>query len=633
LLACALFVSAAHAQQPPVSLTPGEPVRVDAKRPEAPAEAPPAKKPADPEKAATPTEPAAAKEAPKEKGQNEVDASLGGSPSQVYSEDWWSHTRPVLELHGYLRTRGELFHLFTLGRPNDPNVDQLWGNPFDNSYTSQNGARKSQALCGAARLERAPDGSQRAVYNECEDRTQAFGNMRFRLNPELHISDNLRIIAQIDALDNLVLGSTPDSYVQSGSSANPNARNSIESSSQGAPTAGINSFRNSIDVKRAWAEYVTPIGQLRFGRMPFHWGRGMLFNSGDMVDQDWQSNVDRIMFASGIRSMDLYFGGSWDFAATGATNANPYDVYGGQPYNTANRSNVGQWTAFILKRMNPELQRLTLSRGDIVLNGGLIGMFKTQEIDLPLGQSPSVDKPNFGFERRGATLVTADAWGELRWRKLHIEVEGAVTAGQVEVTPENANPLNPATVLSGGVTGELDYRAVDDKLRLAFGSGWASGDPGQLTLNPGPTAYSHGPGRISMFRMSPAYNIDLILHRRLLQRVQGTYYFRPSVDYDIVRNTNGQRFGGSAAIIWTRASEFIQTPGHKPDLGLELNASVYYQAKDGSLNDNPQKMGGFYAMLQWGMLFPLAGLDGPPSATPIETSQAQTVRLHLGVVF
>ena len=63
----------------------------------------------------------------------------------------------------------------------------------------------------------------------------------------------------------------------------------------------------------------------------------------------------------------------------------------------------------------------------------------------------------------------------------------------------------------------------------------------------------------------------LILFRNILTRVQGAYYFRPSVDYDFIRDTNGQQLGGGAAVIWSRASEFIQTPGHERDLGIELD--------------------------------------------------------------
>jgi hypothetical protein len=83
----------------------------------------------------------------------------------------------------------------------------------------------------------------------------------------------------------------------------------------------------------------------------------------------------------------------------------------------------------------------------------------------------------------------------------------------------------------------------------------------------------------------------------------------------------------------------MQTPGHKRDLGVEMDLQLYYQAKDGSLNDNPDKLGGFFAMLQYGVFFPLGGLSyntGIANANPavnLDTSAAQTVRLFLGVAY
>ena len=69
------------------------------------------------------------------------DGSVGAKPSDVYSEDWWGRTRPVLELHGYFRTRGELLHNFALGRHNAPGSDpqNLWPQPIDHSYTDSSG--------------------------------------------------------------------------------------------------------------------------------------------------------------------------------------------------------------------------------------------------------------------------------------------------------------------------------------------------------------------------------------------------------------------------------------------------------------------------------------------------------------
>ena len=83
----------------------------------------------------------------------------------------------------------------------------------------------------------------------------------------------------------------------------------------------------------------------------------------------------------------------------------------------------------------------------------------------------------------------------------------------------------------------------------------------------------------------------------------------------------------------------MQTPGNKRDLGVELDLQLYYQAKDGSLNDDPNKQGGFYTALQYGVFFPLGGLDylpqeqDPAKNSDWSLSTAQTVRLILGVLF
>jgi hypothetical protein len=108
-----------------------------------------------------------------------------------------------------------------------------------------------------------------------------------------------------------------------------------------------------------------------------------------------------------------------------------------------------------------------------------------------------------------------------------------------------------------------------------------------------------------------------------------------------MRKTNGQRLGGNLAGIWTRASEYIQAPGHQRDLGIEVDASLYFQSKDGALNDKPGAMGGFFTMLQYGLLFPMGGL-GYPSATGgnirssfgnSDLSTAQILRWYMGIFY
>jgi uncharacterized protein (TIGR04551 family) len=607
-----------------------------------------------------------------------------GSAQEVFSEDWWGRARPIIEMHGYFRTRAELFHNFFLGRHNSSAVagndpQYLWPIPIDQSYSEVNGTSNHPvAVCGPAS----------APGQNCYDKTESGANLRLRINPEIAISDNLRILTQLDLLDNLVLGSTPDSYAMqptttvvqkygyaSTSAVNAYAPIGFLASTQGPPTAGVNSWTNSIAVKRAWGEYMTPVGQIRFGRMPDHWGLGMVANAGDGVDSDYQTTLDRIQFVSGLKAIDLYFGASWDFVSTGPTNANPFDVYGGQPYNTCNLCNVNEWTAFIARRTNPEIQKLQLARGDLVLNGGLYALYRSQYLDVKSGVIPQTEQPdqstgsgtmsastNNGLEPRRAWSITPDLWFQALWNKLRFEVEAVTVQGQIGwvhsgSTPENIN--TPVNVHQYGVTTQTEFRAVDDKLDLQFGFGWASGDPyayntaannaGFGALQPGlssgyqlQTEYNQAglPSPISTFRFHPDYRVDLIFWRNIMSRVEGAYYFRPSVDYDFVRHADGEKLGGGAALIWSRASEFEQTPGHRQDLGVELDLQLYYQSKDGTLNDDPSKIGGFFSMLQYGVFFPLAGLDYLPSSSQsiasgfdTSTSAAQAIRLFLGVVY
>jgi len=589
------------------------------------------------------------------------------SADEIYAEDWWSHARPIFEIHGYYRLRAELFHNFSLGRVDSPN-SALWPMPSDNHYNARGNNAFGPALCTgdeSAESFSSSDDPRDGLY-PCKNKTQAGANMRFRLNPELHISDNLRVLSQIDLLDNLVLGSTPEGYANEPGAGGYNVRTRAGYSPLGAfdstqvpPSDGRNSFRDSIRVKRVWAEYMTPVGQLRFGRMPSHWGLGILANSGDGPDDDYQSTNDRIMFVTGLKSLDLYLAGAWDFANEGQT-SDSLSQPQAQPYDLGQLDDVDQYVLVLARRKNPELAKLALAKGDLVLNGGAYVVYRRQLIaNDSAGSCGSgaaalgCPSENFGdgYVRRGATAWIPDLWLQLLYKKFRFETEIVTVQGSIESTPDDA--VNGKKLRMWGYATEIEQRLVEDRLKLEFKHGWASGDPdvfgpvdGAGGLSPGFNGLQpqRGDDTISTFRFHPNYKVDLILHRNLLSRVQGTYYFRPSVEYDFVREPSGQRFGGGFAGIWSRASEFVQTPGHKRDLGIELDLSLYYQSKDGSLNDNHEKPGGFYTMLQWGVLFPMGGLgyqedreagqiEQDLGAGAAETSTAQILRWYLGVLF
>jgi uncharacterized protein (TIGR04551 family) len=686
----AAAASAQPAAPPPAAPPPAAPPAA-APPPAAPAK-PPAAEPLVPTQPAAPVAPAPdvdkdAKALAKQGAERPLPAAdVGARPSDVFAEDWWTQARPTFEFHGYYRVRAELFHNFSLGR-----IDQtspLWAMPPDNDALYLNDRNGQQVLgqnhrvflCGSDPTPSAMKSSP------CSNSTQAGANMRFRLNPELHISDNLRVMAQIDMLDNLVLGSTPEGYYNRPSSTSTTGYQAAArggytplgafSTTQWAPVSGVNSTQNSITVKRVWGEYVTPIGVLRFGRMPSHWGLGMVANSGDGHDSDWQSTADRIMFVTGIKKYDLYFAGMWDFANEGATSAT-FANQQGQPYDLSQYDDVNQFGLVAVRRRNPEAQRLDLAKGNIVVNGGVYFVYRNQYLandaknngaaNLGLGASNSNNSGNnylAGLTRRGAQAYIPDLWLQVLYRKFRFEAEAAMLYGSIENTLSDGangglassnykNESNPNQngwkIRQFGITTQSEFRAMEDRLRIQFGFGWASGDPGLSSLKPDESGLTpktvNGDRTYREFSFHPDYRVDLIFFRNILGRVQGAYYFKPGVEYDFQREKNGQRIGGGASVIWSRASEFIQTPGHARDLGIELDGKLYFQSKDGTLNDDPDKMGGFFTSLEYGVFFPLGGLGylsqqqtnfssgGTTTATTLGTSAAQTLRWYMGILF
>jgi uncharacterized protein (TIGR04551 family) len=586
------------------------------------------------------------------------------SQSGVFAEDWWSHARPAFEIHGYFRTRAELFHNFSLGRLDSPNR-ALWARPSDDHYTTANNDEFGPVLCTEDERGSGDDDNPTTALLSCDKKSQAGANLRFRLNPELHVSDNLRVMTQIDLLDNLVLGTTPDGYrYASGSNGYEVVQRSgynqvgYYDGTQVPPSSGSNSLTDSIVVKRAWAEYTSPIGEVRFGRMPNHWGLGMVANAGDGYDDDYQSTVDRIMVATGIKPLDLTVAATWDFPNEGATGSN--GMPGAQPYDLAQLDDVDQWSLMLMRKKSPQLEKLALSQGDLLVNGGIYLTYRTQLLanDINGTTTPGANTPDANlddlsrsFSRRGAYTWVPDLWVQFLYKKFRFEAELAAVWGAIEslsTVPDNRSDFATGNqskqyLEQYGLATELEQKLIEDRLRLRFNFGWASGDQDAYDpsragdLVPGPNEQQIADDTISTFRFHPAYRIDLILHRYILGRVQGTYYFKPGVEYDFIRDPGGQRIGGGAQVIWSRASEFVQAPGHATDLGLELNGSLYYQSRDGALNDSTGEMGGFYTMLQYGVLFPLAGL-GYQSQERFElgnkdTSAAQILRWYLGVLF
>lgn len=549
----------------------------------------------------------------------------------------WTSPQTVFEVHGYMRMRGEFQDQFSLGRGR---VGSAPDYPFELFVPREDLGVYGRAPTGGCA---GAGGSSTAT---CNQRALAYANMRLRIEPTIHLSDDVRVHMQIDVFDNLVMGSTPEGYWVNPYAAPVATRGysgyvplTSFTQTQVPPSAGYNSWTDSIVVRRAWAEVRNRgLGELRFGRMGNDWGLGILANGGSGIDSDWQSDVDRIMAIT--RLVGFYFFGAWDFASEGYVYDNPVDRR--VPFDAVRHDDVDQFTFGIARRSTPEERDAALQRGDFVLNGGLYFVYRTQNLTSEATPNPLDWTTQPVIFRRGFEVFVPDVWVQFLYENLRLEAEAVMMIGtidNVQLPHEGDGFVGPTNnILNFGVAFEGEYHLLNNQLGIYFNTGFATGDADVegLTTSGGPVQLQSPrvPGgvdtNLTNFSFHPNYRIDLIFWRTIMRQFGGAYYFRPGVSYDFIRSSFGQLLGARADVVWSRASEPVQTWGNQPDIGVEIDAQVYYRSEDG-----PDLLDGFYASFQYGIFFPLGALGYLPGTTPTGSYQggqnAQTLRLILGV--
>jgi uncharacterized protein (TIGR04551 family) len=549
----------------------------------------------------------------KEEIRDEVRAAVTSANAAQSWEEEFRETRPELEFfeaHGYLRTRMELFDKFNLGQDPDRSIY-----PTDPIHPDAN--------------------------------TQAFADLRLRFEPTLNVAEQVRIKAQVDILDNVVLGSTPDYGSRAGYS--------FLVEGQRPPQYAENSWTDSIAVKRAWAEVRTPFGELRFGRMGTHWGLGVLANDGNCLDCDHGDTVDRILFAAKIA--DHVIAPAIDFVSEGVTSGRPGDpIPTAQPIDLSQGDDARDYVLAIARKDDDEeMRKKRLAGQETFFNYGLYFIYRTQSWDAPglnaiSGYSaenpdatPSEVVASNQFVPRDAWAVIPDLWLRLVHKSYRAELEFVTVQGKIgnwsldPTGPSGASVATQDLTLEqyGGVL-QNELSLLDDDLAIGLELGYASGDPAHGFGNfPGrgtqenPAGSWEGPqfncpgarcsdSKIQNFQFDRDYRVDMILFREILGGVTDATYVKPSLRYDVTEGLNL-----NLGIIYSQVNEGRTTPtGDKP-LGVEIDAGVLYQSEDN-----------FVAGLRYGVLFPMSGLDQvDTTGARLGSSTAQAIRGTFAVTY
>lgn len=561
----------------------------------------------------------------------------------------WTSPRPVFSLNGYFRVRGEYMDNFALGRipldrlaPGDPFARWI---QIDNAPPGGGGVLPQGGCTG-------PPASPASQDQRCNGTaTTRFANMRLRLQPTLSLSDNIRVHMMVDAFDNLVLGSTPEVKSVDQFGQIPGRAPGVPVDTLTQTSAPPESFRNTVGdallVRRVWGEVTnSTIGQLRFGRMGHQWGLGMLWNAGEgtnilgtALDSDFQSEIDRIQLIGKFKG--IFFGVSWDFANKGYI-YDPVEDIQAIPRDASRLDDTRQWSFLVARRLDPINRKKQLDRGKWVINGGAYFIYRSQFLSTstaPLLGTPT-DIEN-SFVRRDAKVYIPDGWLQVLWKDLRLELEFAGIFGQIQnLSPGEFPPTAEGAkfkLRQWGVALEGEIRFLNKKLGVFLKTGAASGDPDVVGLSQYEDLASQPVGKknVTNFSFHPDYRIDLILWRQIMGRIAGAYYLAPGIGYDILRSDFGRVLGARVDFIYSRALYQQQTYSSEPNLGAEIDVSIYYRTENG-----PQFTDGFFTAFQFGALFPLNGLkyltvDGirEPGTEGLGIRRALTLRLILGIQF
>ncbi len=544
--------------------------------------------------------------------------SLPVDDSGGWEEEARPRTYPWIEHHGSFRFRSALFwrgHLGTNSVVDQQTVGSSGMMPpltrnFENNQTDEGPFASSKVGRGRG------------------DETIAGANMRFRYSPTVHISSDLRIHAQVDLLDNVVLGSHPDfSGVASG--LRPDVPLAVLGhGGQVPPASGINAFQDSIRVKQAYGEWRSILGLLRFGRMASHWGLGIFQNSGQAPNANYGDFHDRVSWTATLWGVHVM--AAWDFAYEGPTSASPGHFYG-QTYDLTQADDVQQWVVALFQRPLDE-QALARRKVDLeerrvpVFDWGFFNLVRLQDLDLSyessslLHESWATRTPvpwdELRYVQRNAWVWIPDLWLRFEWRpafgrRLRIELESLVAIGRFNAILRQENDtgveLERHEILQYGGVVKSDYTMGG----LSFGMevGVASGDstPG-LGIHHGNLYDEQADGaqlaegrrgnrRISNFIFDRDYHVDLILFREVIGAVTNAVYVKPFVQYDLFEGDE-DGLGARLDILYAHALEPGATPGGKSPYGIELDLKIFFEER-----------GRFLATLEWGILFPFGALD------------------------
>lgn len=347
--------------------------------------------------------------------------------------------------------------------------------------------------------------------------------MKLHLEPVINVAETLEIHTKMSIFGNTVLGA--DNFEAD------TKRNGLLRDAQLSTSADI-------VFEGLWGTVDTPIGELKAGRMPFHWGLGLLYNDGNKINHQSTGNyLDRIQLTIPVAGFKII--PAFDIASTGVLDkVRDFVIDSSQKDDGYNVSAM-----FTMSEDDPAILENKLLNEQTVVEFGAMVMFSWKnkgsgEWKEDTGTvEPTNDKfvdnsKTYAFTDQGAKLWKIDGWFNLHHRNFSLKTELAFLTGSIgKMILDDGNEKSIKSEMVG-VAIDMQYRAIPKKFHISLLTGLASPDdadnvqadswstPGNAVNN----SSANPDSKVQNFRFNKDYDFNSALWNQFIGRFTAGYY-------------------------------------------------------------------------------------------------------------
>jgi len=347
--------------------------------------------------------------------------------------------------------------------------------------------------------------------------------LKLHLQPVINVAETLEIHTKMSIFGNTAMGA--DNFI-------------ADTRSNGLLRDAQLRTSGSIVFEGLWGSIDTPIGELKIGRMPYHWGLGLLYNDGNSIkDQGTGDYLDRIQLTIPVAGFKII--PAFDFASTGLLQK--HKDYFIDTSQRDNGYNIG--LSFIMQEDDKSLLESKILNEQTVFEFGAMFMFSwknrgsgewnatTSDTD-PANENVIDPSKTYTYMSQDGKLWRLGAWFNLYHRNFSLKSELAFITGDIgKMLLDDGNETKVKAEMVGAAI-EMEHRFIPRKFHLSLFTGIASPDDAQFVQGdswnlPGNSINSSATGsdsKVQNFRFHKNYNINSTLWNEFLGRFTAGYY-------------------------------------------------------------------------------------------------------------